>query len=156
LFVISLAPVEPHDLRHHLAPDAAELRRIGKAAMAHPPVEPEQIGELPDEMRRERDREARPHIVEDPPGKETDGSRPEKSDGCEPPGLIGALQGLSWLLRACRETIARAAHGLDEPIVPEFLERLAKPADVHVDRAFLDVDVAAPNPVEQLVALVHA
>src|SRR4029078_1177876 len=48
LLVIALAPVQPHDLRDHLAPDAAEFRRIGKAAMAHPPVETEEIGELPE------------------------------------------------------------------------------------------------------------
>src|SRR3546814_1073043 len=36
------------------------------------------------------------------------------------------------------------------------LQGLAQAADVHVDRAFLDVDVAAPDVVEQLGARVDA
>src|SRR6266853_4124978 len=57
---------------------------------------------------------------------------------------------------ARRETITRAAHRLYEAIVPEILERLAQAADVHVDGAFLDVHVAAPDAVEQLIARVYA
>ena len=36
------------------------------------------------------------------------------------------------------------------------LERDAQAADVHVDRALLDVDVVAPHLIEQLRARVHA
>src|SRR3954464_7352502 len=59
------------------------------------------------------------------------------------------------LLRAGREPIPRTAHGLNEAIVPEFFERLTKAPDVHIDRALLDIDVAAPDAIEELVALVH-
>src|SRR5207302_5735626 len=57
---------------------------------------------------------------------------------------------------ARREAITRAADRLYEAIVPEFLERLAQTADVHVDGAFLHVHVAAPDAIEQLIARVHA
>src|SRR6516225_4820789 len=60
------------------------------------------------------------------------------------------------LYRPRREPITRAADRLDEAIVTEILERLAQPADVHVDRTFLHVDVAAPDAVEQLIACVDA
>src|SRR5580698_6148892 len=57
---------------------------------------------------------------------------------------------------SCRKTISGATNGLHQTIVPEFLKRLAQPADVYVDRSFLDVDVSAPHAVEQLLATVHA
>ena len=54
------------------------------------------------------------------------------------------------------EAVASAAHGLHEAVVAAGLERLAQPADVHVDRALLDVHVAAPDAVEQLAPRVDA
>src|SRR5690606_5347440 len=57
--------------------------------------------------------------------------------------------------RARGEAVSRAAHGLDETIVPEFLQRLAQAADVHVDGALFHVDVSAPDTVEKLFARVH-
>ncbi len=54
------------------------------------------------------------------------------------------------------EAVARAAHGLHEAVEAALLERLAQPPDVHVDRALLDVHVAAPDAVEQLAPRVDA
>src|SRR5688572_29590867 len=62
------------------------------------------------------------------------------------------IRGLS---RSRGEAITRSSHCLDETIVAEVLERLAQAADVDVDRPLLDVDVAAPDAVEQLVTRVH-
>src|SRR3990167_10301470 len=53
------------------------------------------------------------------------------------------------------ETIACAAHGLHQVFV-DLAERLAQAADVHIDGALLDVDVAAPDLVEQLAAGIGA
>src|SRR4029077_4295068 len=71
-------------------------------------------------------------------------------------GCIRAPSRAGLSTRAGREAIARAAHGLHEAIVPEFLERLAQTANMHVDRAFFDVNVAAPDAVEELIAGVDA
>ena len=43
-------------------------------------------------------------------------------------------------------------HGLNEPVVALSGKRLAQPADVDVDGALLDVDAAAPDPIEKLAA----
>ena len=58
--------------------------------------------------------------------------------------------------RPRRKAIARTAHGLYQPVVAEVLERLAQPSDVHVDGTLLDVHIAAPDAVEQLLAAVDA
>ena len=47
-----------------------------------------------------------------------------------------------------REPVPRPPHRLHHPVQPAGLERLAQPADVHVHRALLDVDTAAPDVVE--------
>ena len=47
-------------------------------------------------------------------------------------------------------------HRLHEAVESVSGQRLAQPADVHVDGALLDVDVAAPHPVEKLAAGEHA
>ena len=52
------------------------------------------------------------------------------------------------------KAIPGATDGLDEAVVAELFKRLAQPADVHVDGALFHVDVAAPDAVEELVALV--
>jgi len=41
---------------------------------------------------------------------------------------------------------------LDKAIVPEFLERLAQAPNVHVDGALLDVDISAPDAIQELIA----
>src|SRR6186713_747260 len=55
-----------------------------------------------------------------------------------------------------REPVAGTAHGLDQAVVAEFFQRLAQPTDVYVDGALFDVDVAAPDAIQQLLARVHA
>ena len=54
-----------------------------------------------------------------------------------------------------RETITAAAHGLHQMLQPEWLQRLAQAADVHVHRAFLDKNMVAPHLIQQLGAAVH-
>src|SRR5215216_4449969 len=53
------------------------------------------------------------------------------------------------------ERIAGAAHGADGVALALAVERLAQTADVDVDGALVDVDVAPPNAVEQLLARKH-
>src|SRR5690606_40128610 len=52
------------------------------------------------------------------------------------------------------EAISRPAHGLDQTaVIGEIgLQSLAKTSYMHVDRAFFDVDITAPDMVEQLAA----
>src|SRR5206468_7357807 len=47
--------------------------------------------------------------------------------------------------------IARAAHGADRVLFATGIEQFAQTADVDVDGAFVDIDVAAPDAVEQLL-----
>src|SRR4051812_46641221 len=54
------------------------------------------------------------------------------------------------------EAVTRAAHRLDQPVVAEFFQCLAQPADVYVDGTFLDIHVSAPDAIQQLLACVHA
>src|SRR5260370_41379961 len=62
-------------------------------------------------------------------------------------------------LRLCEaivERVAGAAHGADRVLLAAGVERLAQAADVDVDGALVDIDVAAPDAVEQLLAREHA
>ena len=58
--------------------------------------------------------------------------------------------------RLSAQPIPCAAHGFDEVGAADGGEGFAQAFDVDVDRAFLDEDVVAPDPVEQLGAAVHA
>ena len=71
-------------------------------------------------------------------------------------GLIDATAVGVDRYRGTREPVAAAAHRLDQPVLPERLEREAQAPDVDVDGALLDVDVIAPHLIEQLRARVHA
>src|SRR5690554_3614030 len=53
------------------------------------------------------------------------------------------------------ETIARATHGLNQ-VLMRFTQGFAQAANVYVDGAFLDIDIAAPYLVEQLTTGVGA
>src|SRR5690554_5540764 len=53
------------------------------------------------------------------------------------------------------ETITRATHGLNQ-VLMRFAQGLAQAANMHVDGAFLDIDIAAPYLVEQLATGVGA
>src|SRR5262249_30251931 len=54
------------------------------------------------------------------------------------------------------ERIAGAADGADWIGIVTAVERLAQPADMDVDGALVDIDFAAPHPVEKLLAREHA
>src|SRR3954468_11841172 len=54
------------------------------------------------------------------------------------------------------ERVAGAAHGADRILLAAGVEQLAQPADMHIDGALVDVDVTAPDAVEQLLAAEHA
>ena len=66
-------------------------------------------------------------------------------------GLRGHAHG-QMLDAFAGETIAAAAHRLDEVIETVGRQRLAQPPDVHVDRTLLDEHVLPPDPVEHLLA----
>src|SRR3546814_12790282 len=53
------------------------------------------------------------------------------------------------------ETITGAAYRLHQVLVG-FAERLAQPADMHIDGALFYIDIAAPDLIEQLAAGVGA
>src|ERR1700760_2732531 len=63
---------------------------------------------------------------------------------------------LLGLGEAIVERVTRAAHGADRILLAARIEQLAQAADVHVDGALVDIDVAAPDAVEQLLAREHA
>src|SRR5262249_1616579 len=73
---------------------------------------------------------------------------------------VAAGAGRTALLRrlaeAVVERIAGAAHGADRIGVVAAIESLAQPADVDIDGALVDVNLAAPHAVEQLLAGEHA
>ena len=54
-----LAPVDPVDDRNHVAPDAADVRRIFVCAMLEPALHAEQVDELPGEHAAQDDQSAR-------------------------------------------------------------------------------------------------
>src|SRR6202040_2906690 len=54
------------------------------------------------------------------------------------------------------EGITGAAHGADRVRGPPTIQTLTQASDVHVHGAFVDVDVAAPDAIEQLFARKHA
>src|SRR3979490_3400737 len=54
------------------------------------------------------------------------------------------------------QRVAGAAHGADRILLAAGIEQLAQAADMYVDGALVDIDVAAPDAVEQLLAAEHA
>src|ERR1700681_1036911 len=66
---------------------------------------------------------------------------------------------VAQLLRRFREPViqrvAGAAHGADRILLAARVEQLAQPSDMHIHGAFVDIDVAAPDAVEQLLAAEH-
>src|SRR5262249_39699925 len=64
--------------------------------------------------------------------------------------------GLLGLGKAVVEGVAGAADGADRVLLAADVEQLAQAADMHVDGTFVDVDVAAPDAVEQLLTGEHA
>src|ERR1700688_1197941 len=62
---------------------------------------------------------------------------------------VARLRGLA---EAVVQRIAGAAHGADRIRHAAAVERLAQAADMDVDGALVDIDVATPDLVEQLLA----
>src|SRR6476619_5688627 len=54
------------------------------------------------------------------------------------------------------QRVAGAADGADRILLAAGVEQLAQAADMDVDGALVDIDVAAPDAVEQLFARKHA
>src|SRR5580693_6000937 len=53
------------------------------------------------------------------------------------------------------QRVAGAAYGADRILLAAGVEQLAQAADMHIHGAFVDIDVAAPDAVEQLLAAEH-
>src|SRR5258708_28489523 len=53
------------------------------------------------------------------------------------------------------QRVAGAAHGADRILLAARIEQFAQPPDMHVHGAFVDIDIAAPDAVEQLLAAEH-
>src|SRR3954451_24662442 len=53
------------------------------------------------------------------------------------------------------QRIAGAAHGANRVLLAVRVEQFAQAADMHVDGALVDIDVASPDAVEQLLAAEH-
>src|ERR1700687_1050062 len=51
--------------------------------------------------------------------------------------------------------IAGAAHGADRILLTAGVEQFAQPPDMHIHGALVDIDIAAPDAVEQLLAAEH-
>src|ERR1700722_14610796 len=66
-----------------------------------------------------------------------------------------ACDGSTRLAEPIVERIAGAAYGADRIDGVAAVERLAQATDMDVDGALVDIDVAAPYPVEQLLAREH-
>ncbi len=77
LLVEALAPVQADELRYDVAPNTADVRRIGIAAMTQPPVRAEQVNQVPDEVDRQGDGQTGRDVAEQPP------DRHPNSDGCQ-------------------------------------------------------------------------
>ena len=79
LFVIALAPVQPHDLRDDVAPDAANGRRLELRAATQPAVQAIQVRQLPAEVDAGRQQHPQPHGMDQQADAE-----PEDQDAREP------------------------------------------------------------------------
>ena len=54
------------------------------------------------------------------------------------------------------ERVAGAAHGADRVLLTAGVEQFAQPPDMYVHGALVDIDIAAPDAVEQLLTREHA
>src|SRR3954451_20508644 len=60
------------------------------------------------------------------------------------------------LFEAIIQGISGASHGADRILLAGGIEQFSQPSDMNIDRALVDVDVAAPDVVEQLLAAEYA
>src|SRR5580692_1597331 len=82
------------------------------------------------------------------------GRRPSRLASLAPQG-DGTQVRSARLAEPIVERIAGAAYGADRIDGVAAVERLAQAADMDVDGALVDIDVAAPHAVEQLLAGKH-
>jgi hypothetical protein len=106
--------VQANHLRHHFAPDAAQIRRVRVAAMAYPPVEAKQIGELPAKIQCEHERQTRPQVSKCPANEEADSHSREQSDRGKPPCLPGKSHLYRLSVRSAGQSV-RAENLYPEP-----------------------------------------
>src|SRR4029450_7495129 len=78
--------------------------------------------------------------------------RPAGDARAEPATPTAKCAGSSRLPEPIVERVAGATHGSNRIRFVAAVERLAQSADMHVHRALVDIDLAAPYPVEQLFA----
>src|SRR5438552_7458678 len=71
------------------------------------------------------------------------------------PKLRSETLRLLRLRKAIIQRVAGAADGADRVLLAAEIEQLAQAADVNIDGALVDIDVAAPDAVEQLLAREH-
>src|ERR1700747_1569519 len=71
----------------------------------------------------------------------------------KPPAAAGLLFRLG---KPVVERVTGAAHGADRILLAAGVEQLAQAPDMHVHGALVDIDIAAPDAVEQLFAAEHA
>src|SRR5882757_934342 len=72
-----------------------------------------------------------------------------------PGSKAGTTVDLLHLREPIIQRIAGAAHGADRVLLAAGIEQFAQAADMHIDGALVDIDVAAPDAVEQLLAAEH-
>src|ERR1700681_2426773 len=70
-------------------------------------------------------------------------------------GRRSILESLLRLREPVVERVAGAAHGADRILLAARIEQFAQPPDMHIHGALVDIDVAAPDAVEQLLAGKH-
>ena len=75
-----LAAIDAIDDRDHVAPDAADFRRVLVRAVPQPPLEAEQVDELPGEDAAQHDREPERHPIGDETEQHGDGDRRRQAD----------------------------------------------------------------------------
>src|SRR5690348_13359329 len=77
-----------------------------------------------------------------------------KASGSDRPATVtvAATRRVSGGVDALIERVTGSTHGADEILVAAFVQRLAQAADMDVDGAQLDLGIAAPHRIEQLLA----
>ena len=71
LFMELLAPMQAHHLRHHVAPDTAEVGRIHPGPQTQPAIEPMQIEQLPPEIETRGRQQPEPNGSDQQAGTQT-------------------------------------------------------------------------------------
>ena len=144
-----LATVQPRHLRDEITPKTARIGRITTIAVTQPVLELVQVDEIANELDGDRPGNPPPRMTHGKADRDPEPDDERETAERVSPILKTVVQLNS--LRAGRESISRSAHRLHHAIVTEFLERFAQATNMHVDGSLFYVDVAAPDPVEQLL-----